>query len=233
MKATTNEDPAERAFDHLRAEVTVMRRAVEELRTAVEDGEAPDYSEALAQIVNGNAVIAKHIERLAQHTGARLPPDQYAQQMAQAADNAFRPMREVLETAQRTLVHAAQRFDAAQQMARTRTQHREQIWAALAIGACGGMLLLALVLLPLVRLLPDSWAVPERLAAGVVGLEPWAAGQRLMASANPPGFAYVQEGWRLRDAGGDKLADCLAQVEKSGKPKRCTVTLTPRRSSPP
>ena len=31
MKATTNEDPAERAFDHLRAEVTIMRRAVEEL----------------------------------------------------------------------------------------------------------------------------------------------------------------------------------------------------------
>lgn len=233
MKAMRNDDPAEQAFDQLRAEVTIMRRVVEELRTAVEEGQAPDYSEALAQIVNGNGIIAKHIERLAQHTGARLPPDQYARQMTQAADNAFRPLRQMLETAERTLVHAAQRFDAAQQMVRSRTQQREQLWAALLIGACGGMLLLALVLLPLVRLLPDSWGVPERLAAGVVGSDPWTAGQRLMAATNPPGFAYVQEGWRLRDAGGDKLAQCLAQAEKSGKPRRCTVTLTPRRSSPP
>lgn len=225
----SQQDPAERAFDHLRAEVTIMRRAVEELSAAVEEGRAPDYAEALAHIVKTNTVIARNVEHIAGHTGARLPPDQYEREMTRAADLAFRPVRQALDGAERRLMDAAQRFDSAQAMMRNRAHQREQVWRALAIGASIGVLLIPLLLLPLLRLLPKSWGVPEALAAGVVGGDPWTAGQRIMSDANPAGFDYVREGWRLRDAGGDRLRDCLDRAEKSGEPERCTVTLTPRR----
>ncbi len=50
-------DPTQ-AFEDLRAEVSVMRRAVEALPGAWEENQPPDYSPDLGRIAKGLAVVA-------------------------------------------------------------------------------------------------------------------------------------------------------------------------------
>jgi hypothetical protein len=66
------EGTAEQAFDELRAEVTVMRRAVEELKDAV--GELPlhDYGESLAAVVETQRLLAAARDARWAAAGARL-----------------------------------------------------------------------------------------------------------------------------------------------------------------
>ena len=56
-------DDATRAFEDLRAEVTVLRRAVEALGPALKENRAPDYSLTLGQIAKTQATVRERILR--------------------------------------------------------------------------------------------------------------------------------------------------------------------------
>ena len=47
------------------------------------------------------------------------------------------------------------------------------------------MMLFAILPGAVARSLPVSWAVPERIAARMLGLDMWEAGQDMMAKADP------------------------------------------------
>ena len=56
-------DDATRAFEDLRAEVSVMRRAVGALGPALKENRAPDYSLTLGQIAKTQAAIRSAVWR--------------------------------------------------------------------------------------------------------------------------------------------------------------------------
>ena len=53
-------DDATRAFDDLRAEVAVLRRAVEALGPALKENRSPNYSLTLGQIAKTQAAIGRN-----------------------------------------------------------------------------------------------------------------------------------------------------------------------------
>ena len=57
-------DDATRAFDDLRAEVAVLRRAVEALGPALKETRSPDYSLSLGQIAKTQAAIGTRLEAI-------------------------------------------------------------------------------------------------------------------------------------------------------------------------
>src|SRR4051794_6149660 len=65
-------DDATRAFDDLRAEVAVLRRAVEALGPALKENRSPDYSLILGQIAWREDANARG--PVAAHAAARPPP---------------------------------------------------------------------------------------------------------------------------------------------------------------
>ena len=64
-------DDATRAFDDLRAEVAVLRRAVEALGLALEENRSPDYSLTLGQIAKTQAAIGAGLEAMEGHPALR------------------------------------------------------------------------------------------------------------------------------------------------------------------
>src|SRR3954469_17496132 len=83
-------DDATRAFDDLRAEVAVLRRAVEALGSALKENRSPDYSLSLGQIAKTQAAIGTRREAIEGHPALRMTPAAFGEQLERAVTNASR-----------------------------------------------------------------------------------------------------------------------------------------------
>jgi integrase len=93
-------DPAQ-AFEDLRAEVSVLRRAVEALPGAWEDSRPPDYAPSLGTIAKGLAAVDNRLAGIETHPALRLTPEQHQQAVAQAGNML---MREAVQKLDRALI---------------------------------------------------------------------------------------------------------------------------------
>jgi hypothetical protein len=95
MEEETNQsqapaDPAALAFEALREEVALVRRAVTGLAAEGAGIEIPDYSETLAKIVRESAATANSLKTLAAMPALRLTPHDWAHEIAAARAEARR-----------------------------------------------------------------------------------------------------------------------------------------------
>ena len=91
-------DPAQ-AFEDLRAEVSVMRRAVEALPSAWEENRPPDYSPDLGRIAKGLAVVAVQLDAINKHPALTMTQEQHRQAIAQAGNGLMREAAQKLDRA--------------------------------------------------------------------------------------------------------------------------------------
>src|SRR3954467_1963924 len=90
-------DDATRAFDDLRAEVAVLRRAVEALGPALKENRSPDYSLSLGHIAKAQAAIGACLEPIGGHPAPRMTPAAFGEQLERAVANASRGARRKAE----------------------------------------------------------------------------------------------------------------------------------------
>src|SRR3954464_7017332 len=90
-------DGATRAFDDLRAEVAVLRRAVEALGPALKENRSPDYSLSLGHIAKTQAAIGAHLEAIEGASALRMTPVGFGEQVERAVANASREARREAE----------------------------------------------------------------------------------------------------------------------------------------
>jgi hypothetical protein len=79
-----------RAFEDLRAEMSILRRAVEALPAAWTDNQPPDYSLNLVRLNKGLANVVGSLAALEKHPALRLTPDQHEAAVAKAGDALMR-----------------------------------------------------------------------------------------------------------------------------------------------
>ena len=85
MSDEQTDDPAARAFEDLRAELSLLRRAVERLtaeRTELPD--APDYSETLGVISRNLSGTAQKVDALVRSPALSLTPETLNRQIVEA-----------------------------------------------------------------------------------------------------------------------------------------------------
>ena len=81
-------DPATLAFEALREEVALVRRAVAGLSAERASIEIPDYSETLGQIMRASAATARSVKTLAELPALRLSAKDWSHEIATAAQEA-------------------------------------------------------------------------------------------------------------------------------------------------
>ncbi|MBU6298647.1 MAG: hypothetical protein KGJ79_05185 [Alphaproteobacteria bacterium] len=218
-------DPAAAAFEALREEVALVRRAVAGLaaeRAAIEN---PDYIETLGQIARAQAVIANNLKTLAGTPALRLAASDWGREIAAAGDEARRFDRETLMSTVETLQRTTRDMTASLRSARSANDQRE--WLLLTAAGCfvAGMLFLVLVIGPVVRGMPESWHVPERLAASIVGVDRVAAGARLIGTAAPKTWQDTILGYRIVRKNRVAITRCNEMAAKESKPVRCYLRI--------
>jgi hypothetical protein len=211
-------DPA-KAFEDLRAEVSVLRKAVDALPGAIRDNRPPDYAQDLAVIGKGLDEIGGQLETIQKFPALRMTPEQQGQSIANAGSAMIFEASKKLERA--TIAADNERYNLSQMIGTLRSKQDQRYWLMLA-GLIG--LLIGFVTFPFaVRALP--FGIPAGMAATIMNANEWDAGIALMKSANPDGWAQLAADAGLVSANRDKITDCRAAAAKAKKEQRCAITV--------
>jgi hypothetical protein len=213
-------DPAQ-AFEDLRAEVSVLRRAVEVLPAAMRDNRSPDYSQDLAVIGKGLDEVGEQLETILKSPALTRTPEQQGQAIANAGANLIREAAQRLDRAAQEAERERSRLSGiiGQAWAQDR-QFRLLCWTGAAAFAVG------LLLSPIIAgVLP--FGLNTRVAALVMRADRWAAGGELMRAGNPVGWAWLDADAQFVGVNREAIDACRAATARSGKTQHCTVTLAP------
>ena len=194
-------DAAE-AFDAMRGELALLRRAVEGL--AAERGaiDVPDYSETLGRMQQGMDSATGRLDHIGKMLAAApvmaMTPEQMAQRIAAAGNAARREDQAALAKAGEDKARVMAELRSLAGSAWTRAdQKNRQLWFGLG-GVAIGILAWALVPGLVAReIAPASWQWPERMAARTLAMPRWEGGQRMMRTAAPEAFANVAASDRI------------------------------------
>lgn len=222
------DDAAAEAFEELRAEVTLLRRAVE--RLAAERAELPqpkDYDETLGRIAKAINKLAERMDMLAERPGISITPEGIARQIAAAGgttraedQRTIAAAGKALEDATRTLhgyVVSARRSD---------EQNRWLAWTAIG-GVALGMFLWAVFAGTVARAVPESWLWPERIAARTLRLDTWTASRRLAAVSQPETWNAMVAGAAIVQDNREAIDRCRKAASRTRESVRCTVDIDP------
>lgn len=217
-------DEAARAFEALRAEVTLMRRAVERLAAErVELPEPPDYSETLGVISNNLTATAQRIDAVVDSPALRLTPDALSRQIAAAASTARAEDHRALAMSRQAFDDMTFRLGGYLTSARAAYVQDRWLIATGLGGVIVGIVIWVVFAGIVARSVPTSWQWPERMAARSLDMGMWAAGQDLMASADPRRWDGIVSGDAIITANRDALGACQRAATKAKKPVRCTI----------
>jgi len=217
-------DPATAAFDQLRAEVALLRRAVEGL-SAQQPPPAPDYAPVLAKLNRTLAALGEQVQALAENPLLALTPDIVATQLRTHASAARAEMHGELAKALSGVGQATSLLTSAAGLIRARDAQRRWLAYAALAGAAASLVAWMGLSGPISRALPASWQVPERVAAATLGQDRWAAGARLMRGADAAGWRRLRLGEDLILRNSDVIEDCAKRAGRLKRSVPCEVRI--------
>ncbi len=220
MSAEHAGDPAQ-AFEDLRAEVSVLRKAVEALPAAIRDNRPPDYAQDLAVIGKGLDEIGAQLETILKSPALRMTPEQQGQSIASAGSALIREAAQKFDRA--TQDADRERYNLANMIGTLRGKQDQRFWLIM-MGAIAFMI--GFMAFPFViRAMP--FGINADIAAAIMEADQWDAGIALMKSGNPDGWAQLAADANLVSANRDKIVACQNAAVKTKKGERCTITVQP------
>jgi hypothetical protein len=223
-------DPAAEAFARLEGEIAMMRRAVQQLAAEKAAIDIPDYSSTLGEIAQHLEAVTETLDTLVSKPAMELTPETMAQRLDRVAWQARQTDQKLISAAGRRYDDAIRELRGIVASARHAADQRDYlIWAASG-GVLAGCLLWASLPGPLARALPESWHMPEKIAARVLRQPSiWEGGVRLMRVGSPKAWRAISAAAQMRRDNKDKLAACEKRALNLKRPVRCTIEIT----SPP
>lgn len=202
MDTETNEGVATsfaaQAFGELRAEISLLRRAVERLtdeRTAT-----PDYTPTLEELSKRLSNIKAYLKHVSETPALTQTPEGLAQSISAAATASRAHDHDLINSAASRMDERVRRIDAMIVRNRTVAEQEKELNYNRVAFLVAGMVLFAIVPGAIARSLPVSWAVPERIAARMLGLTMWQAGEDIMEKADPNAWNAIAKRERERAA---------------------------------
>lgn len=212
---------AAEAFEHLRSEVALLRRAVEGMAAAPVEGAAPDYSPTLAGLRKAIDDVGTHVEALAAN-----PPVTSLQLTtglaAVAAHGRSEGQRDITQ-ARAALEKGVRDLAAAAGAIRAIRVDRRKLVAASLAGVVVGVGAWIGLSGPIARALPDTWQLPERMAAATLDLPRWQAGSRLLAKADATAWSALTQSGELVRANAGSIRSCRTNASRRGRPVSCQI----------
>ena len=216
------------AFEALRAEVALQRRAIEGLAAERSAIEIPDYSETFAKQLQGIAIVMREVAALQKLPALSMTPEQMATRIGAAGATARRADHDALTRAASDMTAAAREERGIVASAWTAERQRmHQLWFALGGLVVGILLWTVLPGLVARELAPASWQWPEKLAARNLGVDTmWAGARRMAAVGSPDTWNTMIDGADIERQNQAALARCC-KAARDGKPVKCIVTISP------
>lgn len=159
----------------------MLHRAIEGLTAAREN--IPDYTATLGEIAETLEATCEGLERVEQSPGVTLTPAILAQELIKASAAVRAEDRQALQTAQTALQRSIGHVDGIVKRGQAVDRQQDKLFQAASGGLLAGVLLWSFLPGVAARALPESWHVPEWMAARTMGMEQHEAGQRMVQTA--------------------------------------------------
>ena len=180
---------AAQAFGELRAEISLLRRAVERLtdeRTAT-----PDYTPTLEDLSKRLSSINAYLKHVSETPALTQTPEGLAKSISAAATASRAHDRDLINNAANSMDERVRRIDAIIARNRTVAEQEKELNQNRVAFLVAGMVFFAIVPGAIARSLPVSWAVPERIAGRMLGLPMWQAGEDMMGKGDPEAWNSI------------------------------------------
>ncbi|WP_058734451.1 hypothetical protein [Sphingomonas sanguinis] len=158
------------AFEDLRVEISLLRRAVEGLTAAREH--MPDYTPTLGSMMTQLKTTQEALHRIERSPAVALTPVDLTKQIVQAAANARAEDARKLDEARDTIARSIGRIDGIVERGQSVEGQSRLLRRSCVATALATMLLWSILPGAIARSLPASWHVPEWMAARIVGSGP-------------------------------------------------------------
>lgn len=219
-------DPATAAFEMLREEVALVRRAVAGLAAERASIDIPDYSETLAQILQANAMTAKRLKDLNEAPALQMSADSWAREIAKAGEAARHADHVALSQARATFQDTIENLQGLLRSARDAGRQDTWLIATGIAGIVAGTVLWAAIAGLLAPAEPARHGSPERQATAILGMSEEKAGEHLIQSASPQLWQDLVLGDRIVVANRETLNRCLHKTrENHNRAERCIIEL--------
>jgi Family of unknown function (DUF6118) len=210
---------AEQAFEDLRAEVKVLRRAVESLPEAWAANRPANYTATLGQIAKGLEVLAGQVRTIEQHPAIHMTPVQHQQAILRAGEGAMDSAVRKLDSATADAVQVRHELAGLVGSMRGQQKQFEQLFWTGLVAAMLGLLISPLF----ARLLP--FGIDGRVAAFIMHADRWNAGAALMEAGSPEGWQHLKSAADLLQPNEAALTACRDAAAKMKKEQHCTVVV--------
>jgi len=171
-------EPAQ-AFEDLRAEVSVLRKAIEALPDALAHNRAPDYSPDFGVLGQGMDAIGVSLENLQKHPALKMTPEQHGAAIAHAGSGLI---REAVQKFDRATQDAdRERYNLANMIGTARSKADQRFWLTIAVSI--GLFVGFGVFPVVMRAMP--FGLDSATAAVIMRANRWDAGMALMKDGNP------------------------------------------------
>jgi hypothetical protein len=211
---------AAQAFEDLRSEVSVLRRAVEALPGEWEANQPPDYTPTLGSIAKGLKAVTDRLQSIEGHPALRITPDQHQQAIAKAGDTLMQEASSKLYAARRGFEQEREQLAAI--IGSERAQDKQLKWL---LWTGGIALLLGLLAAPVfARLLP--FGLDGQVAAFIMGGDRAHAGAALLQAGAPEGWRRMSDEINLITINQQALAACQAAATQAKREQRCTIVVS-------
>ncbi|WP_428969901.1 hypothetical protein ACQR50_04165 [Sphingomonas sp. Xoc002] len=157
------------AFEDLRAEISLLRRAVEGLTAARE--RMPDYTPTLGSMMAQLKTTQEALQRIERSPAVALTPVALTKEIVQAAASARAEDARKLDEARDTIARSIGRIDGIVERGQSAEGQSRLLRRSCAATAMATILLWSILPGAIARSLPVSWHVPEWMAARIVGPE--------------------------------------------------------------
>ena len=211
---------AAQAFVELRAEVTVMRRAVEGLPAIVSSLEPPDYSQSFGAIGKALANVETRLAKIEGHPAFKITPDQYSWAIRDAGAPIIQNVVSAVQATIKDLNQAKQDFF--ELAMRTRAYRELTVVKRLLLGVG---IVAGLILYPILGVFAPGGSYLGAWATGNSGR--WNAGFSLLQASNPVGAQAITYTSHLVSANIKVFNACLAAARKAGAVQKCTIEVLP------
>lgn len=229
QSSAADEDLAAAAFDGIRAEMTLVRLAVQQLASERAEIIVPDYSETLGDIIERAKKHSQYFKHIIESPALSQTAEIIAAQIIHQGKAARAEEKQILETARNALATAANAIIERVNAARVRDEQNQQLWI---VGAASAALftLLGATLPGIVnRAVPTAWRWPEQSAANSLGMSLSDAGLHLISTENPDYAQTLSQTAQIIQNNSRTLKKCENKSAQTSKPTKCSIMIKAER----
>ena len=224
-------DTATAAFVEMRDSFSTLARAVSSLSGEWKALVIPDYSKTLEKVAVELKATADQLGQWAEKPALKLTPQALSDAIIKAGSATRAEDHVALDKAIKAINQTEKDMTGALVSARTAQAQDKRLRRVSINCMIAGMILWAIVPGPIIRAMPASWHLPERVAARILGADAWDGGQRLMMFANPDGWDAISRSSRILNENYKALLNCERLAQKKREAVHCDMVIRTEQSS--